>query len=85
METIFVISTNDFILDETTGKYLCTILADDIGLNGSRFFHIAKFMKNVSGTYHNVILAYEISSSGNLIIYSDEAIAGRLILAADNS
>lgn len=85
METIFVLSTNDFILDATTGKYTCTILADDIGLNGSRFYHIAKLLKNVTGTYHNVILAYEINSSGDLIIYSDEAFSGRLILAADNS
>lgn len=85
METIHNISTNDFILDTTTGKYTCTVLADAIGLNGSRFFHINKFLRNVSGTYHNIVLAYEINTSGDLIIHSDEAFAGRLILAADNS
>lgn len=78
------VSTNDFVPDTESGKYIATFLAADIGFNGTRFFRVCKFLKNVSGTYKNVILSYEISSSGDLMIYSDEPIAGRLLLETDS-
>lgn len=83
MTKVITVSTNDFLPDETTGKYVATFTADTIGFNDSRFFHVSKFLKNVSGTFQNVVLSYEINLSGDLIIHSDEAIAGRLVLDTD--
>lgn len=83
MTKIITVSTNDFILDTSTGKYVATIAADTLGFNKTKFFKVSKFLKNVSGTYHNIILAYEISLNGDLIIYSDDAITGRLIIETD--
>ena len=78
------LSTNDFLPDAESGKYVATILAADIGFSGTRFFRVCKLLKSVSGTYKNVILSYEINSSGDLMIYSDEPIGGRLLLETDS-
>lgn len=84
MTKTMTLSTNDFQPDTDSGKYIATILAADIGFSGTRFFRVCKLLKNVSGTYKNVVLSYEINSSGDLMIYSDEPLTGRLLLETDN-
>lgn len=84
MTKAMTLSTNDFQPDTESGKYIATVLAADIGFSGTKFYRVCKFLKNVSGTYKNVILSYEISSSGDLMIYSDVPIGGRLLLETDN-
>lgn len=84
MRKIITVSTNAFQLDATLGCYVATFTADTIGFDGTRNFNVCKFLKNVSGTYHNVILSYEINTSGDLMIYADEAMTGRLVLETDS-
>lgn len=83
MTKIFTVTTNNFMPSEESGLYKATFLADDIGFSGSRNFRVCKFLRNVSGVYKNVLLSYEINLSGDLIIYSNETMAGRLVLETD--
>ena len=85
METkIYTVSTNNFTYDDTLQTYKAVFTAASIGFDGSKLYRVSKFLKNVSGAYHNVIVAYDINTSGDLTIYADEPIAGRLVLNTDN-
>lgn len=84
MTKVITVSTNDFLPDEETGEYIATFTADEIGFSSSRFFRVCKFLRNISGVFQDILLAYEINLNGDLIIHSDEAIAGRLVLETDS-
>lgn len=84
MVKVMTVSTNDFIPNEETGMYEATFAAADIGFSNSRYYRVSKFLRNVSGVYKNIILSYEINSSGDLTIYSDMEMTGRMVLETDN-
>lgn len=84
MTKVMTLTTNAFTRDDTLGCYVARFDADTIGFSGSKYFRVCKFLKNVSGTFHNVLLSYDISASGELTIYSDETMAGRLVLETDS-
>lgn len=81
MTKIITLTTNNFIL--TGEKYVATVTASSIGFNSSRYYRVSKFLRLIDGIYCNVILSYEITTDGNLLIYSDEPITGRVVLNTD--
>lgn len=83
MTKIYTVSTNHFTYDEELGLYKAVFTADSIGFSGTKFYNVRKFLKNESGEYRNVIVSYEISLTGDLTIFSDVAMAGRLVLDTD--
>lgn len=76
-------TTNNFIPDETTGKYVYSLSASDTGIS-TQNYRVAKLLReDASGVYHNVVLSYHIFEDKHLEVYSDEAFDGRIVLVTD--
>ena len=76
-------TTNNFLPDATTGKYVYSLGVSETGIS-TQNYRVAKLLrKDSSENYHNVILAYEIFADKHLEIYSDEPFDGKLVLVTD--
>lgn len=76
-------TTNNFIPDASTGKYVYSLSTSDTGIT-TQNYRVAKLLrKDSSENYNNVVLSYRIFEDKHLEIYSDEAFEGRLVLVTD--
>lgn len=83
MTKIITFTTNNFIQANPDEKYIATFSAATLGFSGVKTYRLAKCLKSIDSGYQNVLLSYEINSSGDLLIYSDEPFSGRLIAITD--
>ena len=80
-QRIYNMTTNDFIYDESIGKYVMHVT--DLGFTSVNFKIEKLIRSNEEDTYKNIIPCYEILADKTLKIYSDVAFAGRLVVATD--
>ena len=81
-EYIAIISQSYFVWNEELGKYTVTYLFADMGFE-TKTYRVARIQRRDDNmSYRNIVLAYEITSDGDLIIYSDEAFTGKIKLIA---
>lgn len=76
-------STNAFQPDTATGKLKMTLTADTLALGGGTNIRLSKLFRAHDGIYENVIASYEVDTSGNMHIYSDEAFTGRIVVMSE--
>ena len=76
-------TTNAFQSDTASGKFKMTLFADTLCLGGGMDIRLSKLWRNTGGKFENVIAAYEVDTSGNMYIYSDEPFNGRLVVTTD--
>lgn len=76
-------TTNNFIPDPATGKYVYSLTTSDTGIS-TQHYRVAKLLREDSaGVYHNVIFSYRIFEDKHLEVYSDEAFDGKIVLVTD--
>ena len=77
------LTTNNFLPDASTGKYVCSLNTSDTGIS-TQNYRVAKLLRlDDTDTYHNVVFSYRIFSDKHLEVYSDEPFNGRIVLVTD--
>lgn len=75
-----------FVWNETLQKYVVTISADTMGFDASQYITVIKVLRkeNATAPWKNIIVAYDIDTSGNLILYFDVVFTARLNVIKDS-
>ena len=78
-------TSNQFIQNTETGIFTMTITNETLAnLSAGSGIRLSKLLRRTgTNKYENVIAAYEVRLNGDLLIYSDEAFDGMLVITSD--
>lgn len=76
-------TTNNFLPDAETGKYVYSLNTSDTGFSTVNY-RVAKLLRDCDdGSQKNAVCAYRIFDDKHIEIYSDQPFNGRIVLVTD--
>lgn len=76
---------NNFVPDETTGKFIVTVTAEALStaFNSDENSYVVKCLRLDGERYREILFYWEVWTTGDVKLYFDETFTGLLTIAHD--